>query len=102
MPEIDQSILQRLTGIDIDNTNIEPKRYTWLVFGHILSKCLRSGPDIGALGDFGCEDACIVLNHLIERRLSGDLICGIRPSFEVTLAKRTPFGISLFIEVADC
>lgn len=101
MPEVHQSILQRFASVNVDHANIEPEWDIGLVFNHVLSKCLRSRPDVGPFGNLGCEDADIILDHLVERSLSSDLVRNVGTSFKVPLAKRISLSVPLLVEVAD-
>ncbi len=89
MPDVDEDVLHRLAGVDVNDTDIllnkcqcetndnqaevyHDQRDTSLVLRHVLAQRLRFWPDVRASGDFGGENAGLVLNLRVVRRFSCD------------------------------
>lgn len=72
MPQIHEHAFNWLTGVCVQDTDVEVQRDTGLVLGHVLSEGLRTWPDVRSSGDFRCENASVVLDDIVVWSLSSD------------------------------
>lgn len=100
VPEIDQSIRERLTGLDVDDTNVQPERHANLVFGHILTESLGARPDVGAAGDLGSQNAGVVLDGVVVWGLRCDFVGGV-PARRLPALLDIPLVHALSVHLAN-
>lgn len=77
VPDVDEHVGQRLAAVDVHDADVEVQRHAGLALGHVLAERLAAGPDVGAAGDLLGEDAGVVLEDVVVRRLGVDREGGV-------------------------
>lgn len=75
-PKTDQSILQRLASVDINQTDIQLGLNARLSFSHILSQDLASRKVVRSLCGLGKKQAGVILQEIVIWRLRMDRVVG--------------------------
>lgn len=76
MPDINQHILDRLTSININHTNLQAERHTRLVLSNILPESLATWVEVRPITSFRRKDAGPVSDEVVLRGLGVDgVVC---------------------------
>lgn len=100
MPQIDQDVLHDLTGVDVENADIQVERNTGLVLAHVLTQSLRLGPDVRSLGNLGSQDAGVILQSVVVGALGVDGDVRVADG-EVAASKRALLGVTPLADLAE-
>ena len=85
MPHVDQDVRCRLASVCVEDTDVEVDWDTSLALTHVLTECIGSRPNIGSSSDLRNEDAGIILDGLVVRRLSLNGYVSVPGNKSVTL-----------------
>lgn len=96
-PDAHEGALEGLARGHVDETDVQPDRHARLALGGVLPEHLGLKPCVWPSGDLCGQDACVVLQHVVIGRCSGDFDGAVAGA---PVPLRHPFGVSLLVEAS--